>query len=400
MNTKKLLEFISHKTWLWQRVFRNFYVGIHQLEDVIAKTDLQISTIIRLCRNVDDLNDLWDLAETLDSYEDEILGTIQDIRFCKPIPWQYDFLQFILENTEMPIEKTLDLETIADAYCAALMVKDLDTAKLFADLDKTYDELYASTAHKEILLRRNLSLVLENSFSRRFGDDISKLNSRELVDYYLPRCGIKGLTQALKTARTDDIKLTPEERACLGYSYYSPFFCDAIELRQQIPGSTVFACVEDQLKNEQEYRQNLQAHLRRTEDEDEEDALDDELERQHHFLFVDPLDRCLMDFRLGDVVYANVYVQKFTGDDLNNSLPDFIRLHKGLLYTVEFVDDFSAVEAAQDFLKYFNAVKMAIMQLEKLCAANPLMSWQPTIRMQHQKLEKELSQCYYLACKM
>lgn len=400
MNTKKFSEFVSHKTWLWQRVFRNFYVGIHQLYDVMSKTDLQISTIIRLCPNVDELEELWSLAETLDEHEDEILGTIQDIRFCKPIPWQYDFFEIVSAASPMPIEKNLDLETIADSYCAALLLNDFDVFKLFARLDKTYGELYASTAHKEILLRRNLSLVLESNFSRRYNDDISKLNSRELVDYYLPRCGIKGLTQALKAAQTADIKLTPEERACLAYSYYSPFFCDAIELRKQIPGSTVFACVEDQLKNEQEYRQNLQTHLRRTKDEDEEDAIDDELERRHHFLFVDPLDRCLMDIRLGDVVYANVYVQKFTGDDLNNSLPDFIRLHKGLLYTVEFVDDFSVIESAQEFLNYFNAVKAAIMQIEKICTANPLMSWQPTIRMQHQKLEKELSQCYYLSCKM
>ncbi len=400
MTAKRLSEFVSHKTWLWQRVFRNFYAGIHQLFDVMGKTDLQISTIIRLCRNVDDLDELWDLAEMLDAYEDEILGTIQDIRFCKPIPWQYDFLEIVSAATPMPIEKTLDLETIADSYCAALMQNDFDVFKLFARLDKTYGKLYASAARKEILLRRNLSLVLENSFSRRFGDDVSAFNSRELVDYYLPRCGIKGLTQALKAARTEEIKLTPEERACLGYSYYSPFFCDAIELRKQVPGSTVFACVEDQLKNEQEYRQNLQEHLRQTKDENEEDAIDDELERRHHFLFIDPLDRCLIDVRLGDVVYANVYVQRFTGDDLNNSLPDFIRLHKGLLYTVEFVDDFSVVESAQEFLNYFNAVKAAIMQIEKLCTANPLMGLHPIIRMQHQKLEKELSQCYYLSCNM
>lgn len=400
MTAKKLSEFISHKTWLWQRVMRNLYVGIHQLYGVMEKTDLQLSTIIRLCCNADDVEELWDLAETLDFYEDDIIGRIEDVRFCKPVPWQYDFLQIISESTEMPIENTLSLETIADAYCAALMMKDLKIPQLFSRLDKQYGKLYASVARKERLNLRNLSLILDAEFSHSWGEDISLMNGRELVDRYLPRCGMSKLTKALKASRTEDLKLTPEERACLGYSYYSPFFCDAIEMRQQIPGSTIFACVEEQLKNEKDYRQHLQEAIRQTEDEDEEDAIGDVLEEKHHFLYVDPLDRCLMDIRLGDEVYANVYVQKFAGDDLNNSLPDFIRLHKGLLYTIEFVDNISELEVAQDFLKRVNAIKKALMDIEKACLSNPMMSWLPVVRQQHQRLETELSKCYYLSCKL
>ncbi len=399
MNKKKLSEFLSHKTWLWLRVFRNLYIAKHGLYEVLAKTDLQPSTILRLCRNEDDFGELWDLAEMLDYCEDDIIGTIEDLRFCKPVPWQYDFLQTMIELSEMPIENTLDLNSIADAYCAALMLKDFDVSALMSRLDTAYGKLYRSAAHKEYLVHRNLSLVLEEKFSKRFGEDIAALNSRELVDRYLPKCGIDGLKQALKTARTSDIKLSPEERACLGYSYYSPFFCDAIEMRKAIPGSTIFACVEDQLQREQQYHRYLLEMLSKlgSNDEDKEDEITELLEQQHHFLFIDPLDRCLVDIRLGDVVYANVYVQRFIGDNLNNSLPDFIRLHKGCLYTIEFIDDINELEIAQDFLKRLNAIKKALIDLEKACHTNPMLQWQPLVRKQHKMLSTEISKYYYLS---
>lgn len=400
MNKTKILEFFSHKTWLWQRVFRNFYVGRHQLFDVLEKTDLQLSTIVRLCRNVDDLDDLWELAQKIDFYEEEIIGTIEDLRYCRPIPWQYDFLDIVSKSTEMPFEPSLNLESIIDAYCAAVIEKDFKLGNLIKKLDADYRRLYASAANKEKLVKRNLSLVLDATCAHRFGENTAIMNSRELVDRYLPVCGIKGLAETLKTARTSELKLSPEERACLGFSYYSPFFCDEIEMRKQIPGSTIFSCVEEQLKNEQDHNRALHEALSKIKDEDEEDEIRDLLDQHHHFLFVDPMDRCLLDIRIGDVLYANVYVQKFPKDDLNNSLPDFIRLHKGFLYTVEFVEDISQLEIAQDFLQHTNAIKRALLQMEKAFVSNPLLSWQPQLQHQYQKLEGELAKCYHIYCKM
>lgn len=400
MDTKKLIDYHNRKTWLWQRVFRDFFIGLHNLYDIAAERDLPITTIVRLCRNEDDLNELWELVDLIDTMEENILGEIKDISFCRPVPWQYDFLQEIADSLELPIDVNLCIDSVTDAYCAALISKKFSIKECRNRLDNFYRDLYASASHKETVLRRNLELILDTSYPSRMGESPIGSNSRELLDYYLPRCGFDKMSQAIKKARTADIKLTPEERACLGYSYYSPFVCDDGDLLKPIPGSTIFDCVEDRLRKEAEYRRKLQDAARQAEDEEDDETEEEirhRLNQKHYCLFVDPLDRCLMDIQTGDVVYANVYVQKFPDDNLNNSLTDFIRLSKGCLYTVEFVEDISQLETAQDFLRYLNSVKAALMQIEKILVSNPLLNWQPTIRNQYQKLQEEFSRCYYIS---
>jgi hypothetical protein len=400
MDTKKLLNHFSHKTWLWQRVFRDFFIGLHNLYDIAAEKKLPLSLIVRMCRNEDDLEELWELVNLIDSMEDDILGEIKDISFCRPVPWQYDFLQEIVDSLELPIDVNLCIDSVTDAYCAALINKKFDLAGCKNRLDKTYRELYDSTSHKETILRRNLELWLETTYPSRFEERPSTLNCREVVDFYLPRCGINGMSKALKEARTPDIKLTPEERACLGYAYYSPFVFDEGDLLKPIPGSTIFACVEDQLRRETEYRRELEEAARKAEnaeDDEAEENIREHLNQKHRCLFVDPMERCLMDIQIGNPTYANVYVQKFPDDDLNNSLTDFIRLSKGYLYTVEFVDNISELEVARDFLGYLNHVKSVLMKMEKMMIAKPELELHPTIRNQYQKLQQEFSGCYYIS---
>ena len=394
MDTKKILDHFSHKTWLWQRVFRDFYVALHNLYDLTAEKDLPLTTIVRLCRNEDDINELWSLVELIDSMEDDILGEIKDLSFCRPVPWQYDFMQEVIDTLKLPYTTNLCIETMTDVYCAALLNKTFEISKCKNRLDNTYRTLYDAVSRKENLLRRNLELQLESTYPPRWGQSSSGLNCRELVDFYLPRCGIKGMQHALKEARTTDIKLTPEERACLGYSYYSPFVCDEGDLLK------VFACVEDHLQREMAYRRELEDAVRKAEDEEDdetEENIRERLNREHYCLFIDPMDRCLMDIRTGEITYANVYVEKFPDDNLNNSLTDFIRLNKGCLYTVEFVENISELEVAQDFLNYLNHVKSTLIQMEKMMRAESAMDWNPMLRNRYQKMQEEFSRCYYIS---
>ncbi len=400
MDTKKLLKHFRQKTWLWQRVFRNFFIGMHNLYDLVAEKDLPITTIVRLCRNEDDLNELWDLVELIDSMEDDILGEIKDLSFCRPVPWQYDFIKEIIDTLNLPYTSNLCIETVADVYCAALINKNFSIKDCRNRLDKFYHKLYASVSHKETVLRRNLELILDTSYPSRAGETPIGANVRELLDYYLPRCGFDKMSHAIKKARTSDIKLTPEERACLGYSYYSPFVCDESDFSKPIPGSTIFACVEDHLQKEMEYRRELEDAVRKAEDKEDdetEDNIRERLNRKHYCLFIDPMDRCLMDICTGEITYANVYVQKFPDDDLNNSLADFVRFNKGCLYTVEFVEDISQLEVAQDFLNYLNHIKSVLMQMEKMMISKPELGLHPMIRNQYQRMQEEFSKCYYIS---
>lgn len=400
MDTKKLLKHFRQKTWLWQRVFRDFYVALHNLYDLAAEKDLPLTTLVRLCRNEDDLNELWDLVELIDSMENNILDEIKDLSFCRPVPWQCDFLQEVADTLQLPLATNLCIDAMTDAYCAALLNDKFNISECKTRLDNTYRSLYDTVSRKEKTLCRNLELELEATYPSRFGESSLGLNCRELVDFYLPRCGLNGMSKALKEARTTDIKLTPEERACLGYSYYSPFVCDESEMLKPIPGSTIFSCVEDHLQREMEYRRELEDAVRKAEDAEDdetEDNIRERLNREHYCLFIDPMDRCLMDIRTGEITYANVYVQKFPNDDLNNSLTDFIRFNKGCLYTVEFVEDISQLEVAQDFLNYLNRIKLVLMQMEKMMISKSELGLHPMIRNRYQKLREEFSSCYYIS---
>lgn len=398
MNKTKLLDYLSHKTWLWKRVFCNFYITRNHLDNLRIKTDPEPEIFVRCCQNVDDLSEIWNLAEYIDFHEEEIISIIEDLRFCRPIPWQYDFVQKISEQSKHPIPQTLSLDAIADAYCTGLLSAKIDLPSLLESLDAAYTQTYHSVSQKQDLLKRNFSLILETSFASRRYATTAGLNYRELVDLYLPSCGIQEMARILKQAQTPDIKITPEERACQAFAYYSPYFCDEVDIAYgKMPQSSLFACVEERLHEEKERLKCLHDALQKVNDEDEEDEIRDALEIKHNAVFIDPQERCLLDVWYGDTVYANVYVQKFPQDYMNNSLTDFIRYHKGCLYTVEFVDDISELETAQEYLRRLNAIKSEMLKLEKTVIQNPHLALRPDVQVKLHQLNCAYASCFYIS---
>ena len=396
MNKNRLLEFLSHKTWLWKRVFCNMYIGQHHLYDLRLKTEPEPEMFVRLCQNSDDLSEIWNLAEFLDFHEGEISDVIADLSLCRPIPWQYDFVQKISDASERKILQTLRVDAIVDAYCAAMISRKIDLSELFEQLDETYVAMYKCLSQKQELLKRNFSLILETKFSSRYGGNAWGLNFREIVDLYVSSCGVKGIAEVLKKAQTSETKLTSEERACQAFAYCSPYFCSEVGLEQnKMPESSIFACVEDYLQDMRKRWDTLQETLMQARDEDEEDEIRDMMELKHNAVYVDPQERCLMDVRLGQEIYANVYVQRFPQDYMNNSLPDFIRYHKGCLYTVEFIDDISELDVAQDMLQRLNAVKCEMLKIEKAALKDPRILLVPKVQLKMQQLQGAYASCYY-----
>ena len=393
------MEFLSHKTWLWKRIFCNLYLYKHQLYDMELKTELEPEMLVRCCRNVDDLSEIWNLAEYIDSNEEELTEVIANFCYCRPIPWQYEFVRQIVQKSKRKILQTLDMQAITDAFCTAWSSRNIDLTQLLTELDRNYTVLYQELNRKQQLHKRNFSLIMETQYETHYVSNAANLNYREIVDLYLPSCGIRGIVEAMKQAQTADIKLSKEERSCQAFAYYSPYFCNEVNLCQnKLPQSSIFSCAEEYLHIETEHWNALQQALWQAEDEDEEDEIRELMETKHNAVFVDPQERCLIDVWFGKYVYANVYVQKFPLDDMNNSMSDFIRYHNGCLYTVEFVDDIRTIEVAADFLARLNSIKYAMLKMEKACHKNPGLALKPAIKHQFEQLEEELSRCYYVYC--
>ena len=372
------------------------YIGRHHLYDLRLKTEPEPEMFVRCCQNSDDLSEIWNLAEFLDFHEDEISDVIADLTLCRPIPWQYDFVQKISDASKHKILQTLGMEAIVDAYCTAMLFSNIDLSALFEQLDETYVAMYKKLSQKQELLKRNFSLILETKFSSRYGGNTLGLNFREIVDLYVSSCGVKGIVEVLKKAQTPETKLTPEERACQAFTYRSPYFCSEVGVAQnKVPESSIFACVEDYLRDMRKRWNTLQDALMQTQDEDEEDEIREMMELKHNAVYVDPQERCLIDVWLGQEMYANVYVQRFPQDYMNNSLPDFIRYHKGCLYTVEFVDDISELNVAQDMLKRLNAVKREMLKIEKAALKDPRVMLVPRVQLRVQQLRGAYASCYY-----
>ena len=396
MNISRIIDYFSQKSWMWQRAYCNFYLLIHHLYGIKCKTEIEPAMLARCCQNVDDLEKMWELGEYLDSTEKEMTNLIGTYRFCRPIPWQYDFVEMIAEKSEINIRQTLNIDAIIDAYCIAIYSDNVQLSSVVQELDAQYAALYDSAARKQNLLKRNFSLILEN-LKPHCRISTADLNFRELVETFLPLCGYDAVVKALRQATTAEVKLTPEERAALGFAYYSPYFCDEVELQfGKIPGSNIFSCTEGRLQEECEYREYLKQERWKPHDEDEEDDITDALEEKHNAVFVDPQERCLIDTHYGEVLYANVYIERFPEDFLNNSLPDFIRCHKGRLYTIEFVDDIKKLDAAQELVERLNGINFKMLQLEREQLTSGKPDWSPDAREKYAELSAERVSCYYV----
>lgn len=397
MNITRIVEFFSHKTWTWQHAFCNFYLLEHNLYGLKCKTDLEPAMLARRCCNVDDLQEMWSLAEFLDDSEEEMVNIIGTYRYCRPIPWQYDFVETIAEKSGFDIPQTFNLDALTDAYCIALHTDAIDLQKLTTQLDLKYLQLYDNVAEKQNLLKRNFSLALECNARRRRGNNAQGLNFREMIEAYLPSCGLETVVESLKLAKTAETKLSPEERAAFGFAYYSPYFYDEITMPYGLfTKNSIFNCVEEQLQDEIQCRDLLRRDLYRAQDEDEQDDLEDALAETHNAVYVDPQERCVIDTRFGDVLYANVYIERMAGDFLNNALPDYIRYHRGLLYTVEFVDDLKKLDVAKELMERLNEVNQEMLQLELSQIGECTKDWPRDVQKKYEELSAEREMCYYI----
>ena len=404
MDIDKLREYLDHKTWLGRRIFGNYYrersgLKNQQLQGLI--NDFDTNAFVISYNNEEDIKFFWHIAEEVDSLEEELINAIEDLRFCRPIPWQYDFVEKVSSLVGADLLQTFGSGAVTDAYCMA-KIYELNLADLIADLDSKYDLIFANATHKTNLLRRNFSLVLETTRPRYCYTNSADLNFRELVDQYVSKIGIRGLIESLKKARTAEIKLTPEERAVMAMVYCSPYFLEDTDgIAPHIPGRLLSACVADRLAKEQIYLENLRYKANQFGNDDEDDANDEIkeiLEQTHCPIYLDPTERCLIDVqRDATPLYAHVYIEKFPQDDLNNSLPDFIQCKKGCLYTVELVEDIKTLEVAKELNQKLNAIKNELINMEKARIKNSELMRNPLFRSRYRLMERLFSSCFYVS---
>lgn len=398
MDRGKLRECLKHKTWLWQRVFNHLYLAKFNLSPIDSEMEVEAAELIKLCHNEDDVEDMWNMVDFIDAYYGEFSKIIEDIQYCRPLSWQYDFVARIFHDKLNMAVETLNFEAIVDAYCVAV-INDFDIRSLVNELDDKYAEIFATMARKQNVLKRNLSLILETTYSVSYGANTADMNYRELVDEFVAKCGVEGIAKALKTAQTPETKLTADEKECQAYAYYSPFFFSEDDLQKTVAGSNIFACVEDMLQIEHDDLEELEKLMARQigSGDDDDDEVAEVLNMSHNAVYVDPQDRCVIDVRRGNPLYAHVYIEKFPEDDLHNSLPDFIRYHKGWLYTVEFVDDLKKIEELQSLNQRLNATKQGISKLMQACRKNPLVAMNGVFQRKMYELQSNLRTCYYIS---
>ncbi len=402
MDKGKLRECLKHKTWLWQRFFSHFYLAKFNLSPLDSEMEVEAAELIKLCHNEDDVEDMWNVVDFVDDGYDKFEKLINDFQYCRPMSWQYDFVAQIFKTELNMAVEVLNKESIVDAYCVAL-INDFDILALVNELDAKYAGIFADMARKQNVLKRNLSLILETSYAMRFGETTAYMNYRELVDMFVAKCGVEGIVKALKTAQTPETKLTSDEKECQAFTYYSPFFFSEEDLQKTVPGSNIFACVEDRLQIEHDdlqELQNLKARQIGSGDDDDDDEAAEVLNLSHNAVYVDPLDRCVIDVRRGNPLYAHVYIEKFPEDELHNSLPDFIRYHKGWLYTVEFVDDLKQVEELQVLNQRLSATKQGILRLMRAFKEKPWLALNGNFQRQMHFLQNNLRTCYYISEKL
>jgi hypothetical protein len=239
---------------------------------------------------------------------------------------------------------------------------------------------------------------------RCFNGNCSGLSFREITERYVSSFGVNGLVEVLKKAHTSETKLTQDEAEVLTLAYYSPYSSDKLEaIAPQVPGLSIALCVVNRLAEENAYIKNLRAiseRLSNNGDDDDDDANDkikEILSIKHRPIYLDPTERCLIDIQRSPTLYANVYIEKFPQDDLNNSLPDFIQYKKGCFYTVEFVEDIKKLEVAEELNRKLNAIKQEIIRLEKTCMEDPTLSVNQNFQHKYAFVNSLFCSCFYIS---
>jgi len=430
---QKLRKYLDEQDLSWQILFGLFFLNDVGL--LKEQFEFDIRDAVKFAEDEQDFENVYSIIEFLEFHEDEICATLQKLRF-KPISWQYDFIERVSAAADYKITQTLDRDALATAYGYTLLVPEINFQRLCEELDAKYIELFRSANNKMQKLKRNFVLALECMLWQEDGAD--KMNFRELLNLYVPRAGINAVIEAYKHALSPDVKLSTEEKECLAFAYYSPFFCDEVNIAQgNMPEGSIFFCAETRLQEDKDFYTH---HRNFFEDDDEEydgdddddddeneyDGYDDEndddasdssekslYERilncddisfkdsapfNHLAVYIDPLQRCIIDTMLCDDAYANVYIEKFPMEKLNCTLPDFIRYHKGCFYTVEFVDNVKEVDIAQKLNRNVSAYENEINRL-KSELNSPKLSLFERYQLEGKlsTAEDQLSDCYFIS---
>ena len=400
MDTKKLKEYLSHKTWLWRRIFGNFYLAHFglRMQQIVDQTEgSDVKKILKLCSNEDDLKLFWNIAGLVDSQLENFTNAIEDLRFCRPISWQYDFVKAVSVCIGADLLQTLGLDSLTDAYCLA-QLNDVDTPQLVADLDAKYQTIFSNAAHKTDLLRRNFSLLLEVMAPKIYNGNCANLNFREIVSRYIDHFGVKGLVEVLKKAQTAETELSADEKEVLALAYYSPYLSNNFaSITPTIPGCSIAPCVAFLLNREKTFPSTLykiNSQLNNDDDDDDDGEIEKVANFKHFVAYFDPTERCLIEVQNTSPMYAHVYIEKFPHDYFNNSLPDFIQYKKGCLYTVEFVEDIKQVEAAQMLNQNLNALKYELIRLEKAWREDASLGFNKNFQHKYASTYKLFSSCF------
>ena len=411
---QKLREYLEEQDLSWQILFGLCfldYLGI-----VREKFEFDIKDAVKFCNDEQDYEAVYNIIEFLNFHEDEIVETLQELRF-KPISWQYDFIDKISALSGFNITQTLDRDALTTAYGYALLIPEIDFEAVTRELDAKYVRLFQSAGAKMRKLKRNFVLALECMLWPE--NSAENLTFRELLALYVPRAGINEVIKVYKHALSPDVKLSSEEKECLAFAYYSPFFYDEVNISSgTMPEGSIFFCAETRMREDKEFYERNRKFFNDEEDEDYDDDEDEDGEYNeedteddyekgiqfedsspfdHLAVYIDPLQRCVIDTMLCDNSYANVYIEKLPLEKLNNTLPDFIRYHNDCLYTVEFVDNTKELDIAQKLNRNLAAYEEKIKQLSaELENSNLSLFERYQLEDKLNIVENQLGSCYFI----
>lgn len=422
MNKNRFKHYVIRKDVVWQVMFCYHFFKRHNLKPHDLKfVRFGIGDCLKLVRNVDDLQNLWEIAEYVDFYAEEIMDRIADIHFTRPVSWQYDFVEIVANICGVKIVQTLNINAITTTVAVA-WAYDADIDTVSAKLDEKYACIFSSLQNKLKLLKRNFILTLETYFN--IAEPDANITFRELLNEVMPKVGKEAVVKAYRQSVTEDVKLTSEEKECLSFLHHCPCFDDAASLaNKKMPQSALFRCVEDQLTRDAQWYEACRADIKQLEfeyqnedDDDDDDGnsgkegralslqelqnillLDKDGLFSNYSVYLDQQMRCVINTRFLPCTYANVYIERFPHDDLNNSVPDFIRYHKGCLYTVEFVDSLDKLEPVgklnRRLATFSNIMKQLLLSYD-LCQT---ISDGIMIRRQIDDITYQIERCFYIS---
>ena len=388
MEKKTLRKYLVSKGGIWQQIFTTLYLRRKLLLDSDLPRRFKVTDCVDECRSKEDLEKLWQQVDELDQNFKKISDAIFGIWYQRPIPWQYEFVRLVSRLCNVNIKQTLELDAVIVAYCWGMHLEHGILDVVCSILDERFKETIANLALKDTLLKRNLCAALAEKYGTKTDTNPSELKFREILDLYLSDANTCGFIPVFLDALTPEIQLFSDERSCLRFSYYTPDFSNkAVKLYQsKASACSLFSCVhEHMLKIHKQW-----IKLRKT------DNLPEPWKSEHLIAFMDHNENCIIDIRIDNGFYANVYIKRSSDANcMQNTYPDFIVYRKTFLYTVEMVDNFTQIPVLEKFIKKLAATKKQLQVVESKFNEEGYSPAERNAFMQEcSLLEKEIGKCY------